>query len=212
MTVVRRLWAKWGKRSSGLAGFAPSSRPARDDAGRHGPLAACAGLSRSTVGEVAGTERPGRSIGKPVVSERRAAGVDGEAERRANGPCEPLQFQSAEIDCRAFGPDAGSKQGFVGVDVPDPRKDLLVEENGLDRSSTPLQLLPKGFSVDECGLGTQLAQNSLIAILGALKEVHPTEASWIDELHPNGRAIRFTRDRPGDMSVQRNRSPVFHIT
>ena len=147
-----------------------------------------------------------------MVSERRAAGVDGEAEGRSNGMCEPLQFQSTEIDCRPLGPDAGSKQGFVGVDVPNARKDLLVEENGLDRSPTPLQPLPKGFPVDQCGLGTQIAQNSLIAILGAFKEMHPTEAAWIDELHPNGRAIRSTCDRPGDMSMQRDRSPAFRIT
>lgn len=118
-----------------------------------------------------------------MVSKRRPTSIDGAIEGRSNGHRQSFEILFVQIGRGAFWPDAGSEQGFVGVDVPDPRKDLLIEKNRLDCPPARLETLSKGFPVDQGGFGSQVAENSLVAILGAFEEVNPTEASGIDELH-----------------------------
>ena len=133
---------------------------------------------------MAGAERPSGSIGKPMISEGRSTGVDGVFEGCSNGRRQPFEILLVQIECRAFRPNAGAEQGLVGVDVPNPRENLLIEKNRLDRPPARLQTLPKGFAIDQGGIGSQIPQNPLVAVLGAFEEVNPTEASGIDELHP----------------------------
>lgn len=119
-----------------------------------------------------------------MISERRSTSVDGVVEGCSNGHRQPFEILLVQIERRAFRSDAGAEQRLVGVDVPDPCEDLLIEKNRLDRPPARLQTLPKGFPVDQGGFGSQVPQNPLVAVLGAFKEVNPTEASGVDELHP----------------------------
>ena len=156
-------------------------------------------------------ERPRRSVWKPVVSQGRATGLDRTVEGRSNGTGETLELLGVQIGRGSFRADAGSEQRLVGVDVPDPRNRLLVEENRLDRPPARPQPATQGLSIDSSGLGTQVPQNPLIAILRAFEEMNPAEASGVDELHSEGRSAGNARDRPDEMPMRRNPTPASGI-
>jgi len=88
----------------------------------------------------------------------------------------------------------------------------LIEKSGLDRPLTRLQPATKGFPIDQGGFGSKSAQDPLIAILGALKQMDSSESSRVDELHPKTRTARSAGDRPGDMSMWWNGSPRSSVT
>lgn len=157
-------------------------------------------------------ERSGRSIREAVVPEGRAAGLDGTVEGRANTPCEPLEIPVGQVACGAMRLDARSKERFIGVDVPDARNSLLVQQNGLDRPSAPPEPVSKGFSIDQGGFGSKPPQDSLIAILGALEEMDPSETPWVDEVHSKAWAPGITSNRPGHVAMRGNSSPKCEIT
>gem|GEM_PF-74975 len=146
-----------------------------------------------------------------MVSQGRATGLDRTVEGRSNGTGETLELLGVQIGRGSFRADAGSEQRLVGVDVPDPRNRLLVEENRLDRPPARPQPATQGLSIDSSGLGTQVPQNPLIAILRAFEEMNPAEASGVDELHSEGRSAGNARDRPDEMPMRRNPTPASGI-
>ena len=158
-----------------------------------------------------GTEGPSRPVRESVIPQGRTAGPDRLVKRRPDAPGESREILATQIAGWPLRPDTGSKQGFVRVDVPDPGKDLLIEKDRLDRPPAGLQPLTKAFPIDPGGLGSKPPQNPLVAILRAREEVNPSEASRVDELHPNGRTIGITGDRPHDMPVRWNRSSTSHL-
>ena len=68
-----------------------------------------------------------------MISKGRTAGFDGMVEGRSNGCGETVEILVVQIGRGPFRADAGSEQGFVGVDVPNPRNLGLIEQQRLER-------------------------------------------------------------------------------
>src|SRR5512133_807035 len=67
------------------------------------------------------------AIGWPKISQCRAAFADGLAQHLANRGMQALHLVVRQFGCRSQGMDAGQKQRFIGIDIPQPGHDSLVQ-------------------------------------------------------------------------------------
>src|SRR5215207_94108 len=115
-------------RASVLVLRAPAGRAAADLGGRQ---------LRAVAGADPAGPRPGE------LAAAGAAGLEGAADGRPDGPPQPGQLVGIEIDAAPAGVDPGPPQGLVGQQVAHPGQRLLVEQAGLDRGPAAPDQVPE---------------------------------------------------------------------
>src|SRR5450432_1338505 len=97
-------------------------------------LAHAAGLALAPVNPVLELEETFFAIGIHVVGNAGAAQLDGFFQNCFQGLMQAPKLVSGERGSAATGPNAGSEQSFIGVDVSHPAQQALIEQRALDRS------------------------------------------------------------------------------
>jgi hypothetical protein len=73
-------------------------------------------------------------IGRDVVIDARAAGLDRAFENLTHEPGDCFAFTSCDASRCTTRTNAGQEERFVRVDISDPGRDTLIEKDRLDRS------------------------------------------------------------------------------
>ena len=139
---VKSISVFWGSLGSGLpllADRAEESRPAADhDPADRGPAAA-AGQARPAVRPVVELKAPRRSVIIFIIPDGRPSGADGPAQDRSNGRPEPPGFPGLPVRGLRQRVEPGGVKDLVGIDVPDPRQEPLVEKQALQPAPPALE-------------------------------------------------------------------------
>jgi hypothetical protein len=75
--------------------------------------------------------------------------------------------------------DSAIVQRFVGIDIPNPNQEKLIQKGGLDHPLVILEELDKGIDADLKGLWSKLCQPFLLPQLIVMIEPQPAETSVI---------------------------------
>jgi hypothetical protein len=105
---------------------------AGDDNPSNRRVAMAAWLPGAHVDAVLELKETAHAIGVDVVAHRRAAELDCVFEHGAQSKTQPLQFGFGQPASAAAGPDSGTEEAFVRVDVADTCKQRLVEQRRFD--------------------------------------------------------------------------------
>src|SRR5688500_9599954 len=107
-------------------------RPAAADARlRDRGAAARARLAVTAVHAELLLHRAGRPVRLRIGAERGPLTLDPRGERRANRPRQPADLFLRDLVGGSQRAHASAPQGLVGVDVPEPGHDPLIEQDGL---------------------------------------------------------------------------------
>src|SRR5437870_3000021 len=105
---------------------------AGDDDSLNGSFADVAVGVGSSVDAVLKLEEAFATVGVNVIGDGGAAEGDGFLQDGLDGGVESLEFVASELASAASRTDPSAIEGFVGVDVADSVKQLLIEESCLD--------------------------------------------------------------------------------
>ena len=89
---------------------------------------------------------PRVSVGRPVVTQRRALSRDSRLECAANAPMKRAYLGLLKLIRRSPWIDPRPPERLIGVDVPHAGEHPLVEKNAFHRATTPGQPLPETAS------------------------------------------------------------------
>lgn len=168
------------------------------------------GQSGPSVHLVHELERAAPPRGIHIVAKRRSAGLDREQKGSPDVPRKSCRGHRTEAVRPHAWMETGRKEGFVGVDVSDPRDRGLVEQKGLQRSSRILRRREDGpdqiglVALD--GIDTETAPEPRLEILPRKEGRKASESPWIPELESAGRTGPIAHPPPG-MHMIRRRHP-----
>ncbi len=139
------------------------------------------------------------AVWESVVPDGRSPEVDRSGENPSQGAGQPIRLRTGDRPARPGRVQAGGVQGLVGVDVPNPGDDALIQQGDLHGPAGGGQAGVEGRTRHQGRLGSEIAEQAILEVLGVAGEVDATEASGIDEFHPVPSALG--QHRPDHMTM-----------
>ena len=115
-----------------------------------------------------------------VITDRRSPRADCLVKDRADRRGEAADLARAERMRGSAGENASPKQGFIGVDIPDAREDLLIEQGGFDRGSSRMKCGAEITGRDAQGVGSQ-PRPALVEMRARREDPEPAETPRVAE-------------------------------
>lgn len=136
--------------------------------------AASARLAFPPVDLQAVLESAAQAAAADVIADRRATGLDRPPEHPVEGTMQLPDLTVGQVPARAQGADPGGEEGFIGVNVPHPGDDALVQQQGFDGPSAVTQSFAqvRGTGVPRFRPKADFADG-----FDRLTRWHPTEAA-----------------------------------
>lgn len=142
-----------------------------------------AGLPFPAIDKMQGLESPWLAISVYIVPQCGASGCNSRLEYLHNEAAETFCLRLAQTVSGPCGMDAGPKQGFADIDVPQSDNPALVQQGILDRHPCRDQGCRKGFcrKLVRKRFHSQMGKLWLLVFLFCLEETDHTETSGIHQ-------------------------------
>ena len=114
---------------------------------------------------------------------------------------EASDLTSADFMTSSLRSDSSGVQGFVGVDIPNPSQEPLIEEGCLQRSLGLLEPVKEGFFVDFKGIRAQHTPTGLVECFWVPQGGQPPKPAGISPDKSLFHATTSISEVPDDMPV-----------